>query len=363
MNSRFISGLKLSEDFFHEIVKPILSEYIQESSYDAALIGPSSEVVGFDDLVSTDHHWGPRVLIFLSEDVYNKHAVKLKEILTNRLPYSFKGYSTNWSAPDLKDNGTMRLIQIKDGKINHRVKFHKFASYISTTFGKSTLSNLTDIDWLMWPEQRILEFTSGKIFHDGTGQLKDAREKLSYFPENVWRFKILAEWQKISQLMAFGGRTGSRGDSIGSILINSRIIGYIMRLAFLLEKKYIPYEKWFGLAFKELNIAQKLEPLLKKCLEEKNWRKRGELLCESYLLILDLQKSLNLTPKLELSPIPFFSRDILIIDVNKIIEVLKKTIKHPLSQLKYPIGSIDQFMENANHLDTKTLDNMRSLYD
>jgi hypothetical protein len=355
--------LKLSQDFFHEIVKPILSEYIQESSYDAALIGPGSEVVGFDDLVSTDHHWGPRVLIFLSEDVYRKQVGKLKEVLSDKLPYSFKGYSTNWSAPDLKDNGTMQLIQIDDGKINHRVNFLKLSSYISRAFGKTTLSNLTDIDWLMWPEQRILEFTSGKIFHDGTGKLKDAREKLSYFPENVWRFKILAEWEKISQLIAFVGRTGSRGAYLGSKLITSRLIRYIMRLAFLLEKKYIPYEKWFGFAFKELNVAPELEPLLIKCVEQKNWRKIEEILCESYLLILDLQNSLNLTPKLELSPTPFFSRDILIIDVKKIVEELSKTIKHPLSQLKYPIGSIDQFMENANHLDTKTLNKIRSLYD
>jgi hypothetical protein len=363
MNSRSISGLKLSQDFFHEIVKPILSEYIQESSYDAALIGPGSEVVGFDDLVSTDHHWGPRFLIFLSENVYSKHAVKLKEILTNRLPYSFKGYSTNWSAPDLKDNGVMQLIQINDGNINHRVKFFQLNEYILNTFGTKSLLNLSDIDWLMWPEQRILEFTSGKIFHDGTGQLKDAREKLSYFPENVWRFKILAEWQKISQLIAFVGRTGSRGAYLGSKLITSRLIRYIMRLAFLLEKKYIPYEKWFGFAFKELNVAPELEPLLIKCIEEKNWRKREEILCESYLLILDLQNCLNLTPKLELSPTPFFSRDILIIDVKKIVEELKKTIKHPLSKLKYPMGSIDQFMENANHLDINTLNKVRKLYD
>lgn len=158
-------------------------------------------------------------------------------------------------------------------------------------------------------------------------------------------------------------RTGSRDDYLGSRLITSRLIRYIMRLAFLLEKKYIPYEKWFGFGFKELSITPKLEPPLIKCIEEKNWKKREELLCESYLLILDLQNSLYLTPKLELSPIKFFSRDITIINVKKIIEELNKTIKHPLSLLKYPMGSLDQFMENANHVDTKTLKKIRCLYD
>ncbi len=363
MNSRFILGLDLSMEFFHEIVQPILNEYIQESSYDAALIGPGSEVLGYDDIVSTDHDWGPRVQIFAQEDIYSSYAVKLKEVLSEKLPSSFKGYSTNWGAPDLNDNGTRQLTHIKNGKINHRVEFFELNDYILKTFGAKSLLNLSDIDWLMVPEQRLLEFTSGRIFHDGTGILTEAREKLSYFPENVWRFKILAEWQKISQLIAFVGRTGLRDVYLGSRLITSRIIRYIMRLAFLLEKKYIPYEKWFGFGFKELNIALKLEPLLIKCIEEKNWRKREEILCESYLLLLDLQNSLILTPKLELSPKPFFSRDILIIDVKKIVEELGKTIKHPLSRFTYPIGSVDQFMENANHLDINTLNKVRKLYD
>ena len=44
MNSRFISGLDLSMEFFHEIVKPILKEHIHESSYDTALIGPGFNI-------------------------------------------------------------------------------------------------------------------------------------------------------------------------------------------------------------------------------------------------------------------------------------------------------------------------------
>lgn len=207
MNFRFISGLDLSKEFFHKIVKPILDEYIQESSYDAALIGAGSEVLGYDDIVSTDHDWGPRVQIFLQEGIYSSIALKLKEIMSEKLPHSFMGYSTNWGLPDITDNGTRQLIQTKKGKINHRVEFLEFKSYILSVFAKTSLLNLTDIDWLMFPEQKLLEFTSGEILRDGTGKLTEARQVLSYFPENVWRFKILAEWQKISQLIAFVGRT------------------------------------------------------------------------------------------------------------------------------------------------------------
>ena len=36
--------------------------------YAAALLGPGSEVAGFDTQRSTDHDWGPRLQVFLSDD-------------------------------------------------------------------------------------------------------------------------------------------------------------------------------------------------------------------------------------------------------------------------------------------------------
>ena len=61
-----ISGLELSRRFYWEAVRPLLDDYAPGLPHAAALIGPGSEVLGFDDLTSTDHHWGPRVLLFLA---------------------------------------------------------------------------------------------------------------------------------------------------------------------------------------------------------------------------------------------------------------------------------------------------------
>jgi hypothetical protein len=38
---------------------------IRRSPHAAALLDSGSEVLGFDDAMSTDHHWGPRVLLLL----------------------------------------------------------------------------------------------------------------------------------------------------------------------------------------------------------------------------------------------------------------------------------------------------------
>lgn len=54
----FILGLELSELFNKEAVKPILESGFPEVSYCAALIGGDSQVLGFETLQSSDHHWG-----------------------------------------------------------------------------------------------------------------------------------------------------------------------------------------------------------------------------------------------------------------------------------------------------------------
>ena len=56
----FIPGLQLSELFYQEAVKPILQAVFPHLVYSAALIGPGSEVLGYDTPQSMDHNWGPK---------------------------------------------------------------------------------------------------------------------------------------------------------------------------------------------------------------------------------------------------------------------------------------------------------------
>ena len=54
--SRFTPGLDLCESFFHDIAQPILDDLFPSLHYSAGLIGYGSEVLGYDDLTSTDHN-------------------------------------------------------------------------------------------------------------------------------------------------------------------------------------------------------------------------------------------------------------------------------------------------------------------
>ena len=60
----FIPGIELARAFHAEIVAPLLAG--QPEPYAAALLGPGSEVLGFDSARSADHDWGPRLQVFLA---------------------------------------------------------------------------------------------------------------------------------------------------------------------------------------------------------------------------------------------------------------------------------------------------------
>ena len=64
----FLPGLELNRIFYIEAVKPILDREFPALQYSAALIGGGSEVLGFDTEMSSDHHWGPRVMLFFADE-------------------------------------------------------------------------------------------------------------------------------------------------------------------------------------------------------------------------------------------------------------------------------------------------------
>ena len=65
--AEFIPGLQLSEIFYQEAVKPLLESDFPYVVYSAALIGSGSEVLGYDTAQSMDHHWGPKLQLFVKD--------------------------------------------------------------------------------------------------------------------------------------------------------------------------------------------------------------------------------------------------------------------------------------------------------
>src|SRR5262245_59065138 len=157
MSRAFIPGAKICGQFYTEAVRPILSSDFPHVKHAAALIGSGSEVLGFDDDVSTDHHWGPRVMLFIEAE--NQPEAQIIQILSQKLPYEFHGYPTNSTPPDPEDNGTQLLQPITEGPINHRVTVQTIRGFVMDYIGFDIEHTLEPADWLSFSEQHLRTLT------------------------------------------------------------------------------------------------------------------------------------------------------------------------------------------------------------
>ena len=359
---KFVPGLKLCKLFYKQEVKPILNKDFPKLRYSAAIIGWGSEVLGFDTPISTDHHWGPRVLLFLS----NKDSPKLKdqisEALSDQLPYEFMGYSTNYSAPE--PNGVRHPVKITRGLINHMVNIYTVRPFFQARLGVDPSKKLSGLDWLIFPQQRLLELTSGEVYHDGLGELQKIRTKLDYYPRDVWLYMLAAQWTRISQEEAFVGRTGHVGDELGSQIVAARLVREMIKLAFLMERRYAPYSKWLGSAFQRLRIAKTLTPLLRQVWLAKTWQTRDRSIAKAYSVMAQQHNALKITKPLATNTSNYYRRPYSVIYGERFAAAIKQAIKDPqIKRIKTSVGSIDQFTDSTNVVEDLALcQKLRAVY-
>ncbi len=347
--SEFISGLKLNELFYHEAVKPILKRDFPGLIYSAALIGYGSDVFGYDTALSTDHMWGPRLYLFVSEADHNEYAIRITEKLSQKLPFKFMGYSTNFSAPD--EENIRVLEEIEAGPVNHLVWVETIPAFFENYIGLNPNQEMSLLDWLTVPEQKLLAATAGRVYYDGLQELEPIRQKLAYYPHEVWLWLLSAQWERISQEEAFVGRCGEVGDELGSQLIAGRLVHDLMKLCFLMEQRYAPYSKWFGTAFSNLKCAAELGPVLQNVLRAAHWQERERHLSQAYQIAARLHNALNITDPLEIEVSRFHNRPYLVIHAGRFVSEIRSAIKdEAVRNIKPPIGAIDQFTDHVGIL-------------
>src|SRR5512133_3705632 len=119
----FIPGIQLSEAYYREAVRPILDAHFPGLKHSAALVGYGSDVLGYDNEVSRDHMWGPRLILFLQPQDVGTLQPTIHEALRQELPVRFRGYSTHFGKADAQDNGVRISEEIEHGPVEHLVFF------------------------------------------------------------------------------------------------------------------------------------------------------------------------------------------------------------------------------------------------
>jgi hypothetical protein len=351
----FVPGLLLAERFYRHAVRPILDEAFPGLAHAAALIGFGSEVLGFDTPVSADHHWGPRVLLFLTDEDCDREADDIRDVLRRQLPTTCLGWSTNFSSPDVTDHGVQRLEPGRAGNINHRVEIQTVPRFFRGYLGLDVGAPLAARTWLTLPSQKLRTVTAGKVFHDDIG-LEPVRQRLAWYPHDVWLYQLAAGWTRIGQEEHLMGRAGQVGDDLGSRLIAARLVRDLMRLCFLMEREYAPYPKWFGTAFGRLRAAPDLLPLLGRALAADSWPERDRALGEAYGTVARLHNGLGLTDPVPADAMPFHGRPFTVIFGDRFAEALRARIADPeVRALPFPIGGVDQWSDSTDLLEATTL--------
>ena len=360
----FIPGVQLNELFYHEILKPLLAQNFPTLAYSAALIGYGSDVLGFDTAQSMDHNWGPRVKLFLTPADFVKEKDAIDQCLRRNLPHTFRGIPVGFDEPNMADGGTQRLQASETGLVNHLIGIGTVSKFLQGSLGIDPIAPLTSIDWLTFPEQALLELTSGKVFYDGLNELEPMRAKFAYYPRDVWLYRMAAQWQRISQEVSFVGRAGDVGDDLGSRIIAARLARDVMRLCFLIERQYAPYSKWFGTAFARLQCASRLTPILQSALNASDWHEREARLGDAYVIIAEMHNALGITVYIEPMITLFFNRPYHVIIAGNFAQALCAAITDEQIKTLAPIGGIDQFSDSTDLIDNAQLAaRSRTLYE
>jgi hypothetical protein len=355
--SNFISGLELSQTFFDEAVKPLLADHYSDLAYSAARLEWGSDVIGFDTPMSMDHGWGPKITLFLSPKDHARLHDELWDFFAHHLPFTVQGIPTHFGEP-LEDGGKIALKETYP--IHHMVTLTTPAIFFRDTLGVDIDRTLTPIDWLTIPQQRLRTVRAGRIYYDGLGTLAGLRQRFHWYSTDVWRYLLAGAWRRIDQEAPFLGRTAVAGDELGSRLLAARQITDMMGLAFLIEKQFTPYWKWFGSAFQQLALANDLSSLFESALDGQTWEARERFLNQALIKLVRATNALGLAAKVPAEVSLFHGRPFKVPPAGQLVDALLAAISDPeMAALPQHLGGINQVSDNTDLLDN--LDSCRKL--
>ena len=167
---------------------------------------------------------------------------------------------------------------------------------------------------------------------------------------DLWLWQLAGQWRRIGQEEPLCGRADEVGDDLGRRVLVGRLVRDVMRLCFLLERRFAPYSKWLGTAFGRLEAAGTVGPLLTAAMTADRWPAAEEALVAAYQEVATRHNRLGLTELLDPAPRQFFDRPWLVLDADRFaVACLQAMADRRLASLQ-PIGAIDQFVDSTDVL-------------
>ncbi len=323
----FRGAAELGVGFHSEVIAPLVGEI----GYAAGLLGWGSDVLGYDTERSTDHGWGPRVVVLVDA----AEVERVRGLVDAGLPEEYQGFAVRfgWDGQEPE----------------HHVTVATLGDWLRGHLGFDATQGIGLDDWLVTPQQQFLGVVAGRVYADD-GRLGAVRDALEWYPDEVWRWLLACQWSRIAQEEAFVQRTHEVGDELGSRVVAARLVRDVMRLALLQSRTYAPYTKWLGTAFARLGQVDGLDHALADAVAADDLSQRERALITAYELVGRRHNALGITETIDPSPRPYFDRPAMVLGAERFVEACLSTVTDPRLTRLGLIGSIDQFADNTDVL-------------
>ena len=96
--------------------------------------------------------------------------------------------------------------------VQHHVTVVPLDEWLTSRLGFNPETGISTVDWLITPQQLLLEVTGGGVFQDQDGRLEHIRADLAWYPDDIWRWLLACQWRRLAQEEPFAGRTSEVGD-------------------------------------------------------------------------------------------------------------------------------------------------------
>lgn len=267
-----ISGLELSKCYYETYGKAMLKEQFPKYAdrVAAGLVGHGSECLGFDDMWSKDHDFGPGFCLWLTEEDYEKVGQKMQEAY-EALPKAFMGYPARNTSK--RGDGRVGVLSIPE--------------FYEEFTGNGAWSEMED--------EKLAMAVNGEVFDDPLGEFSAIREQLQNgMPFAVWKRRLANAVALTAQAGQYNyGRCKKRNDIVAANLALDEFVREGMRTAYLLNRRYMPYYKWAWRGLENLERLSELKPLFEQVLSSEG--ERESVVEEICARLLEELKRQNLT--------------------------------------------------------------------
>jgi hypothetical protein len=328
----FVPGRALAAALYTEVV----GDLVAGTPHAAAFLGTGSDVLGYDTARSTDHGWGPHLQVFVAA----AEVEPVQQRIDRGLPATFRGWPTRFGWDGIPER--------------HWVEVTTLDRWLEDRLGFVPSAPIAVLDWLTTPQQLLLEATAGPVFHDDSGALTRVRSSLGWYDDQVWLWLLGCQWQRLSQEEAFVGRAAEVGDDLGSRIVAARLARDVVRLCFLLERRYAPYTKWLGTAFARLDAAAEIGPALDRALAAPDHAGREAGLATAYEAVARRFNALALTDPVDPSTCPYHGRPFQVLHAERFAAACFALVDDPVLRRLPPIGAVDQFLDSTDVLSSPT---------